>query len=94
MPNEVGSILSQEETARLKYRCRRGLLELDTLLAKFIESPVFSQFSASQLGILAQFLEESDPQLLSWLLGQEVCSNKDYLELITLIQRVNGGSIP
>lgn len=89
MPNEVGSVLSLEETARLKYRCRRGLLELDTLLAKFIESSVFSELSPSQIRTLSQFLEESDPQLLSWLLGQELCENKNYSELITLIQRVN-----
>lgn len=89
MPNELGSELSPEETARLKYRCRRGLLELDTMLAKFIESPVFSQLNPSQIKTFALFLEESDPQLLSWLLGQEVCAN-NYTDLIALIQRVNG----
>ncbi len=85
MPNESGPVLSLEETARLKYRCRRGLLELDTLLANFIESPRFSKLSVAQFRTFEKFLDESDPQLLSWLLKKEESSHKDYQELIQMI---------
>ena len=75
-----------EQTARLRYRCRRGLLELDTLLARFIDSPQFTQLSPTQCQAFEVFLDEPDPQLLTWLLGQEVCEVVAYQELIEAIQ--------
>jgi antitoxin CptB len=80
------SSLSAEETARLRYRCRRGLLELDTLFTRFIDSPRFTQLSPLQRQTFELLLDEPDPQLLSWLLGQERCEKAAFRELIERIR--------
>jgi antitoxin CptB len=72
--------------SRLRYRCRRGMLELDALLERFLDSPRFSQLSQSQLQTFERFLEESDPQLFRWLMGREVCEEQSYQELISYIR--------
>ncbi len=69
MPNE-------QTTARLRYRCRRGMLELDALLAKFISSPQFTQLSEAQIETFDRLLDEPDPQLLRWFMGLEECADK------------------
>lgn len=80
------SSITTEETARLRYRCRRGMLELDALLARFISSPAFAELTAAQRQTFELLLDEPDPQLLGWLMGQEVCEKKGFRELIEMIQ--------
>jgi antitoxin CptB len=78
--------------SRLRYRCRRGMLELDSLFERFLASPRFSQLSQSQLQTFERFLEEADPQLFRWLMGREVCQEPGYEELISYI--IGKGSPP
>lgn len=76
-----------EELARLRYRCRRGMLELDALLERFVQSPQFSVLNTAQRIVLDQLLDESDPQLLGWFMGREICQEAALKELIDLILR-------
>ena len=77
---------SSADIARLRYRCRRGMLELDALLAQFINSPKFNQLTAAQSRAFERLLEESDPQLFRWLMGREACDDAEYRELIEAIR--------
>lgn len=66
-----GSISSNEETLRrLRWRCRRGLLELDVWLDRFANTQL-PQLNAAQCGQLEQLLQEADADLLAWLQGQQ-----------------------
>jgi antitoxin CptB len=54
--------------AKIKWACRRGMLELDFILTEFLASGVGTLSSSEQDEFLT-FLENADPDLYSWLMG-------------------------
>jgi antitoxin CptB len=57
------------DAARLRWRCRRGMRELDQLLGWYLTD----RYAASDDATKAAFstlLEEQDPQLWDWLMGR------------------------
>ncbi len=55
--------------AKLRWRCRRGMRELDALLLKFVERSAAS-LSAADLARFEEILELPDPVLHAYLLGR------------------------
>ncbi len=55
---------------RLRYRCRRGMKELDVLLQRYLEQH-FDSASEQEQRIFAELLERQDPQLYGYLVGRE-----------------------
>jgi antitoxin CptB len=55
---------------RMAWRCRRGMKELDLLLAGWLDTQ-FERASAAQRGQFEALLELPDPQLARYLLGGE-----------------------
>jgi antitoxin CptB len=53
--------------AKLKWRCRRGMRELDALLLKFVEHAAGS-LSSAELARFEEILELPDPVLHAYLL--------------------------
>jgi len=61
----------QDETLRrLRWQCRRGLLELDVLLVRFLEQH-YSALNETEQGAFQRLLEQPDQTLLSWFQGQQ-----------------------
>ncbi len=79
------SVTNVELAKRVRWKCRRGMLELDVLISKFFESE-FTNLSAEEQELFAAFLEESDPELYAWLLGHEKPEHDRYAGLIEKIQ--------
>ena len=58
--------MSEElELNRLRWRCRRGMLELDLLLLPFFDE-VYRELSAERQQAFILLLEQEDPDLLQW----------------------------
>lgn len=55
---------------RLRWRCRRGLLELDLWLQRFAAARL-ERLSAEECRALEALLEEADADLLAWLEGRQ-----------------------
>jgi len=55
---------------RIRWQCRRGLLELDLVLNRFIEAEL-ERLPPGQLEAFKAFLGENDTSLLAWVMGQE-----------------------
>lgn len=55
---------------RLRWQCRRGLLELDILLGDFLEMR-YAGLTASQQVDFVRLLSYPDQQLLHWFTDQE-----------------------
>ena len=55
--------------AQLKWRCRRGMLELDTLLQRFLKAG-YAELDARQRKVFFELLDYPDQELLELLLGQ------------------------
>lgn len=61
----------QDETLRrLRWQCRRGLLELDLLFVRFLEQR-YSALSVEEQNAFQRLLEQPDQTLLAWLQGQQ-----------------------
>lgn len=58
------------EIARLRWRCRRGMKELDFLLGRYLERDYPVASTEEQAGF-REFLDLPDPVIFSWLTGRE-----------------------
>lgn len=58
---------ASEQTRRLQWRCRRGMLELDVLLERFLTGH-YENLPPNDQAIFAALLERSDQDLIDWLL--------------------------
>ncbi|HNR23138.1 MAG TPA: succinate dehydrogenase assembly factor 2 [Steroidobacteraceae bacterium] len=54
--------------ARLRWRCRRGMKELDLLLERYLADD-FPGASSAEQAAFADLLELPDPQLAAYLIG-------------------------
>ena len=57
--------------ARLKWQCRRGMLELDLLLSGFLANG-YAQLDEQQQQLFVSLLETPDTELLEYLMGRNV----------------------
>jgi len=74
-----------KKIARIKWACRRGMLELDFMLTEFL-SDGFHKLSDEQIESFEEFLHNADPDLYAWLMGyQKPKLNKD-IEMVNLIK--------
>ncbi len=74
-----------EQIAKITWRCRRGMLELDILLHRFIKKQI-NDLSVEELNIFEDLLSYSDPQIYSWLMGHELPENKELRKIVELIK--------
>ena len=58
-----------ETDARLRWRCRRGMRELDRLLAWYLDAR-YARGTDAEQAAFAVLLEQQDPQLWDWLIGR------------------------
>ncbi len=72
---------------RLRWRCRRGMRELDTLLTGFLEA-WGPHLSAEEVALFEALLELQDPLLYGWMLGREQPEDP---EMAALVERIRGG---
>ena len=57
------------EADRIRWQCRRGLLELDLVLAKFLDR-YLENLSSGNLAALKRLLDYSDPDLWDFATGK------------------------
>lgn len=70
--------------ARIKWACRRGMLELDVLLMPFVDE-AYDQLSATQQLTFERLLEAQDPELFAWFMGHEKCKDAELNDMVQLI---------
>jgi len=76
-PNDV-------ELRRLRWRCRRGMRELDQLLTRWLNRE-WATSSETERGVFLRLLDCEDDRLWRWFLGRETASD---VALDSLIQRI------
>ena len=69
---------------KLRWNCRRGMRELDTLLQRYLEQHYLAASAAEQQAFAA-LLELPDPQLWGYFSGRGQPSDPIQLELIKRI---------
>ena len=76
----------EPNTGRLRWRCRRGMLELDLLLEGFLDRQYPSLAPGDRLAF-ARMLEFPDQLLLEWLTGKIVPADPELRRLVQAIRR-------
>ncbi len=62
--------MTQAAVNRLRWRCRRGLLELDTWLASFLEAG-YPHLTPAEKDAFGRLLEREDMEIYAWLSGRQ-----------------------
>jgi antitoxin CptB len=69
---------------RLKWACRRGMLELDVLFMPFVDE-AFDHLSEQDKATFERLLECQDPELFAWFMGHEECEDQELNHMVQLI---------
>ena len=78
------------ELNRLRWRCRRGMHELDGVLESFVQS-AFATLNAGDFARFERILDLPDPELVAYLTGRSAPADPD---LSRLIERIRSSHRP
>ena len=78
--------MSDAALARLRWRCRRGLLELDLLLQKFLDTG-YAELTPRQGDAFERLLALADAELLMFMQGTAHPTDPELAQLVTTIRR-------
>ena len=77
-------MFSKAEKNRLRWRSRRGMLELDLLLVPFFDEK-FEALTGEEQQNFAKLLEQDDPELIEWFARRERAQDDSLQNLVTMI---------
>ncbi|MBP6243009.1 MAG: succinate dehydrogenase assembly factor 2 [Chromatiaceae bacterium] len=77
--------LQDEEIRRLRWQCRRGMLELDVALLRFLDED-FRTLDADEQATFSRMLEAQDQTLHGWLMGRTQPEEADVQRLVARIR--------
>lgn len=77
-----------EQLKRLRWQCRRGMLELDLLFLAFFDH-VFETLSQHDQQVFERLLKCNDQELYNWLIKHESVQDE---ELQKMVNRVRDNS--
>jgi len=76
-----------EEYSRLRWRCRRGMRELDELLARYLEGE-YREASPTERETFGRILELQDPEIFGYLLGRSIPEEESLRHVVARIRGV------
>lgn len=75
---------SKEHLARLQWACRRGMLELDFILQKFLNE-YYSNLSSEDQLLFEKLLSCNDQELYNWLVKKQ---QPEEIELQKIVEQI------
>lgn len=72
------------ELKKLRWRCRRGMRELDQLFGRYLDRRWVAA-PAAERAVFLQLLETEDDKLWRWSMGYEACPDAQQAQLIAAI---------
>lgn len=79
--------MTDPELRALRWRCRRGMRELDQLLERWLDR-CWAQSSEAERGVFRRLLDVEDPRLWRAVLGQEPLDDGELQRLVSDIARL------
>lgn len=80
----LGDTMTQEVSSKLRWACRRGMLELDVLLGNFLENR-FNYLTPEDQENFINLLNNNDQDLFTWLIGRELPPNPATINIVNKI---------
>jgi antitoxin CptB len=75
------------ELKRLRWRCRRGMRELDQLLVRWLERD-WAAASDAERAVFLRLLDSEDDRLWRWFLGHETAPDAALDSLVQHIRKL------
>lgn len=75
----------EKKKSKLQWHCRRGMLELDLILGKFLKHHL-DRITENEIDVFERFLTNADPDLYAWLMGYESPIDKESMDCVAVIQ--------
>ena len=85
MPAPQPEGAEDRERARLRWRCRRGMKELDLVLLRYLERD-FPQAAPEERAAFARILDLQDPELFGYLVGRAVPADEALHHVLSRIR--------
>ncbi len=76
------------EYGRLLWQCRRGMLELDCILERYLEED-YCHAPKQTRALFVELLKVQDPELQAWLLNGDLPDDEDFANLARQIRRLD-----
>ena len=73
------------ELDRVRWRCRRGILELDVIFERFLNTQ-YDTLSFSQQLQFSELLSYPDAELWAWVGGASRCEHEAFAPLLTQLR--------
>ncbi len=73
--------------SRIKWKCRRGLLELDIIFEKFC-STVLPAMDGEKKRLFFVFLDTPDQVLMDWVFTQALPEDKQDAEFVMMLRKI------
>jgi antitoxin CptB len=74
------------DVGKLRWRCRRGMRELDELLTRYLEHD-YPAASAGERAAFARILELQDPEIFGYLVGRSTPAEEGLRHVVARIRR-------
>ncbi|AHE67081.1 succinate dehydrogenase assembly factor 2 [Legionella oakridgensis] len=78
-------MISSEKRAKIIWHCRRGMLELDLILNRFMEKQ-FEFLSSNQVEAFEKLLSCQDPDIYAWLMGYEQPKDRELIDIVAIVK--------
>lgn len=75
------------ELGRLRWRCRRGMSELDQLMSRYLDQ-AWAADSEAQRGVFLKLLDCEDDRLWRWFMGYEAPADAELAALVSRIRNL------
>lgn len=69
---------------RLRWACRRGMLELDVLFLPFVED-AYDELDEAQKAVFRRLITCDDPDLFAWFMGHQKCQDPELAAMVELM---------
>ena len=78
-----------QQIQRLRWQCRRGMLELDYLLENYLEQQ-YATASEAERGQFTKLLQCQDPELQAWILAGNLSPNNEFASIVQQLRSIEG----
>ena len=73
------------DASRLRWRCRRGMRELDQLLGWYLDTRYAGSDDAAKEAF-STLLDQQDPEIWDWLMGRTPCDFSPWRRIVDEIR--------
>ncbi len=87
--NTIETQTKNTELSRLRWQCRRGMLELDLFLQGFMDKE-YNNLTQEQQQTFERLLETPDQMLLDYLMGRVIPYDKEIADVAKQIRLTAG----